>query len=197
MDELAHHARIDPVSFRLRHLDDQRACDVIEAAAKGIDWLRERDDGIGRGLAFSRYCNSKTYTAVAVELSVNEAAEINIHKAVVAADAGEVTDAAGLKMQLEGGFLQAVSWTLYEEVNFDTDGITSRDWETYPILTFAQAPRVDVIILDRPGKPALGAGEASSEPVAAAIANALFDSIQIRVRRLPLSPENLRQAASV
>ena len=197
MDELAHHAGIDPVSFRLRHLNDQRACDVIEAAAKGIGWLKERADDIGRGLAFSRYCNSKTYTAVAVELSVNEAAEINIHKAVVAADAGEVTDAAGLKMQLEGGFLQAVSWTLYEEVNFDSDGITSRDWETYPILTFPQAPRVDVIILDRPGKPALGAGEASSEPVAAAIANALFDSTQIRVRRLPLNPENLRQAASV
>ena len=83
-----------------------------------------------------------------------------------------------------------------EEVKFDADGITSRDWETYPILTFAQAPRVEVIILDRPGEPALGAGEASSEPVAAAIANALFDATQVRVRRLPLSPDNLRQAAS-
>ena len=196
MDELAHHVGVDPVAFRLRHLDDQRAYDVIQAAAKGIGWLKERDDDIGRGLAFSRYCNSKTYAAIAVELSVNEAAEINIHKAVVAADAGEVADRAGLKMQLEGGFLQAVSWTLYEEVKFDADGITSRDWETYPILTFAQAPRVEVIILDRPGEPALGAGEASSEPVAAAIANALFDATQVRVRRLPLSPDNLRQAAS-
>ena len=98
-------------------------------------------------------------------------------------------------MQLEGGVLQAISWTLYEEVLFDQDGITSRDWETYPILTFAQAPPVDVIILDRPGEPHLGAGEASSEPVAAAIANALFDAAGIRARRLPMTPYNLRQAA--
>ena len=129
-------------------------------------------------------------------MKVNDAAEIDILKAVCAADAGEVADAAGLRMQLEGGVLQAISWTLYEEVLFDQDGITSRDWETYPILNFAQAPPMDVIILDRPGTPPLGAGEASSEPVAAAIANALFDAAGVRARRLPMTPENLRKAAA-
>ena len=98
-------------------------------------------------------------------------------------------------MQLEGGVLQAISWTLYEEVLFDQDGITSRDWEAYPIMTFAQSPPVDVIIIDRPGEPHLGAGEASSEPVAAAIANALFDAVGVRIRLLPMTPYNLRQAA--
>ena len=195
MDELARHTDADPVAFRLRHLDDPRARNVIEAAADGIGWSKDRDDGVGRGIAFSRYCNCKTYTAIAIELTVNDVAEIEICKAVCAADAGEVVDTAGLSMQLEGGVLQAISWTLYEEVLFDQDGITSRDWETYPILTFAQAPPVDVIILDRPGAPHLGAGEASSEPVAAAIANALFDAAGIRARRLPMTPYNLRQAA--
>ena len=172
-----------------------RARNVIEAAADGIGWSKDRDDGVGRGISFSRYCNCKTYTAIAIELTVNDVAEIEICKAVCAADAGEVVDAAGLSMQLEGGVLQAISWTLYEEVLFDQDGINSRDWEAYPILTFAQAPPVDVIILDRPGAPHLGAGEASSEPVAAAIANALFDAAGIRARRLPMTPYNLRQAA--
>ena len=195
MDELASKIEVDPVTFRLRHLDDPRAHDVIEAAADGIGWSRDRDDGVGHGIAFSRYCNSKTYAAIAIELTVNDKAEIEIRKVVCAADAGEVVDAAGLRMQLEGGILQAISWTLYEEVLFDQDGITSRDWDTYPILTFAQAPPVDVIIIDRPGEPHLGAGEASSEPVAAAIANALFDAVGIRVRRLPMTPNNLRQAA--
>ena len=196
MDELAYQIGADPVAFRLRHLADPRARDVIEAAADGIDWSRDRDHGVGRGIAFSRYCNSKTYAAIAIELKVNDAAEIDILKAVCAADSGEVADAAGLRMQLEGGVLQAISWTVYEEVLFDQDGITSRDWETYPILNFAQAPPVDVIILDRPGTPPLGAGEASSEPVAAAIANALFDAAGVRARRLPMTPENLRKAAA-
>jgi len=195
MDELAAETGADPLSFRLRHLDDPRARDVLETAADAIGWFKPRADGVGRGLAFSRYCNSKTYAAIAVELSVDEAANIQISKAVVAADAGEVADAAGLKMQLEGGFLQAASWTLYEEVTFDPNGITSRDWETYPILKFSQAPPVQVVIVDRPGLPPLGAGEASSEPVAAAIANALCDATSLRVRRLPLSPDNLRATA--
>ena len=195
MDELAAKICVDPVDFRLRHLDDNRAHEVINTAARNIDWLRDRPEGVGRGIAFSRYCNSKTYTAIAVELTINEGSEIFVNKAVVVADAGEVVDAAGLKMQLEGGFLQALSWTLYEEVTFDADGITSCDWDSYPIMRFAQAPKVDVIILDRPGEEPLGAGEASSEPVAAAIANALFNATGVRARRLPLSPDNLRESA--
>ena len=195
MDELANKICIDPVNFRLRHLDDNRAQEVIKTAARNIDWRKKRPEGVGCGIAFSRYCNSKTYTAIAVELTVNEVSEISINKAVVVADAGEVVDAAGLKMQLEGGFLQALSWTLYEEVTFDSDGITSCDWETYPIMRFAQVPNVDVIIIDRPGDEPLGAGEASSEPVAAAVANALFNATGVRARRLPLSPDNLRASA--
>ena len=195
MDELAAKICVDPVDFRLRHLDDNRAHEVIKTAARNIDWLEGRPEGVGCGIAFSRYCNSKTYTAIAVELAINEGSEISVNKAVVVADAGEVVDAAGLKMQLEGGFLQALSWTLYEEVTFDADGITSCDWETYPIMRFAQTPKVDVIILDRPGEEPLGAGEASSEPVAAAIANALFNATGVRARRLPLSPDNLRASA--
>ena len=195
VDELAAEIDIDPVEFRLRHLEDARASDVIRAAANRIDWFTCRDEGSGRGIAFSRYCNSKAYAAIAVELFVNDAAEISITKAVVAADAGEVVDKAGLRMQLEGGFLQAASWTLYEEVRFDANGITTCDWESYPIMTFAQVPDTDVIIVDRLGEPSLGAGEASSEPVAAAIANALFDATGIRARRLPFSPTNLRLAA--
>ena len=128
-------------------------------------------------------------------MSVNEAAEINIHKAVVAADAGEVADVAGLKMQLEGGFLQAVSWTLYEEVNFDSDGITSRDWDSYPILRFDNIPTIDTILLNRPGEPYRGAGEAAAGPTAGAIANAIYRAAGLRLRRIPFTPDAIRAAA--
>jgi CO/xanthine dehydrogenase Mo-binding subunit len=97
--------------------------------------------------------------------------------------------------QLEGGFLQAASWTLKEEVRFDAGGILSRDWESYPILRFDEVPLVETVIVDRPDQPYLGVGEGSCIPTAGAIANAVFAATGIRPRRLPLTPEALRGAA--
>jgi CO/xanthine dehydrogenase Mo-binding subunit len=151
--------------------------------------------GRGRGIGFARYKNQKTYCAVGIELELTDAAEVKLHRAVVAADAGEVVDPDGLAAQLEGGVIQAASWTLYEEVKFDRDGITSRDWDSYPILRFDNVPEIESIILPRPGDPFLGAGEASSGPTGAAIANALREAAGLRLRRLPFTPQAIRAAA--
>jgi CO/xanthine dehydrogenase Mo-binding subunit len=120
---------------------------------------------------------------------------VRLHRAVVAADAGQVVDPAGLRAQLEGGLVQAASWTLHEEVTFDAGGITSRDWDSYPILRFDNVPEIEVVLLDRPGEPFLGAGEASSGPTAAAIANAIHRATGLRLRRLPFTPDAIRAAA--
>jgi CO/xanthine dehydrogenase Mo-binding subunit len=114
---------------------------------------------------------------------------------VIAADAGQIVDPNGLSAQLEGGALQAASWALYEEVRFDRDGVTSRDWETYPILRFDNVPEVVTVLLDRPHEPFLGAGEASSGPTGAAIANAIYACTGVRVRRMPFTPAAIRSAA--
>ena len=106
-----------------------------------------------------------------------------------------MVDRAGLTAQLEGGFLQAASWTLYEEVTFDGGGITSRDWDTYPILRFDNVPAVETVLLDRPGEPFMGAGEASSGPAAAAICNAIYNATGLRLRRAPFTPDAIRRAA--
>ena len=199
MDELAHAAGIDPVEFRLRHLDDARARDVIRAAVDRLGWSHRAGaerTGRGRGVAFARYKNQKTWAAVAVELRVEDAsAEIRLERAVIAADAGQIVDPDGLANQLEGGFVQAASWTLREEVRFDRERVTSLDWETYPILRFDEIPEIDTVLLDRPGEPWLGAGEAAQGPTAAAIANAVFDATGLRLRELPLRPERVREAA--
>lgn len=196
MDELAGAAGIDPLSFRLRHLADERAKAVLQAAAARFGWDRfAAAPGHGRGLAFARYKNAKTYAAVAVELEVDDAARVRLHRAVVAADAGQVVDADGLAAQLEGGFLQAASWTLYEQVAFDRDGITSRDWDSYPILRFDNVPAIETVLMDRPGDPFLGAGEAAAGPTAGAIANAIRDATGLRLRRLPFTPDAIRAAA--
>ena len=199
MDELAHAARVDPVEFRLRHLEDTRARDVIRAAAERLGWkavTRPAGTGRGRGIAFARYKNQKTWCAVALELRVEDAtASIRLERAVIAADAGQIVDPDGLANQLEGGCVQAASWTLKEEVQFDRERVTSLDWETYPILRFDEIPEIETVLLDRPGQPWLGAGEAAQGPTAAAIANAVFDATSLRLRDLPFTPERVRAAA--
>ena len=129
-------------------------------------------------------------------MAVGDDAKVVLRRAVIAVDAGEIVDPDGLAAQLEGGFVQAASWTLLEAVTWDRDGITSRDWESYPILRFDAIPEIETVLVDRPGEPFLGAGEASCGPAGAAIANAVFDATGVRARRLPLTPQALREAAA-
>ena len=197
MDELADAAGADPVELRLRHLEDGRARAVVEAAASRADWRTAGGAGHGQGFAFARYENYKAYAAVVVEVEVASDGEIRLRRAVIAADAGQVVDPSGLVNQLEGGFLQAASWTLREEVRFDTRRITSSDWETYPILGFADVPEIETFLLDRPDQPCLGAGEATQGPTPAAIANAVFHATGVRLRRTPFTPERMRAELSL
>ena len=195
MDELADAAGIDPLAFRLAHLEDPRGRAVIEAAAGRAGWRRGGGDGRGQGLGFARYKNAQTWAAIVVEVAVDAATGvIRLERAVIAADAGQVVDPDGLKNQLEGGFVQAASWTLVEQVRFDNTRITSRDWESYPILTFPEIPEIETILLDRPGEPWLGAGEASQGPTPGAIANAVAHACGPRLRQIPFTPERVLAA---
>ena len=199
MDELAQRAGADPLDYRRRHLEDARTRAVLDAAAERFGWLSRtagEGAGAGRGIAVARYKNAKSYCAVAVEVEVGDDANVVLRRAVIAVDAGEIVDPDGLAAQLEGGFVQAASWTLHEAVTWDRDGITSRDWDGYPILRFDEIPEIETVLVDRPGEPFLGAGEASCGPTGAAIANAVFDATGVRARRLPLTAQALREAAA-
>jgi CO/xanthine dehydrogenase Mo-binding subunit len=197
IDELARSTRADPVEFRLRHLADGRARDVVRAAVERFGWAAwQPRAGRGRGVAFARYKNLAAYCAVAVELEVDrDAGGVRIVRAVAAVDSGEAVNPDGITNQIEGGIVQSASWTLAEQVRFDTRRTTSLDWGGYPILRFPQVPgRIDVVILDRRGRPFLGTGEAAQGPASAAIANALADATGRRVRDLPFDPRRLRAA---
>ena len=194
LDELAEAAGVDAVEFRLRHLDDARGKACLRAVADGL-YKTTKPENRGLGIGFSQYTNSKAYAAVGVELSVGDDAAIKLHRAVLAVDAGQVVDPDGLAMQSEGGFIQAASWALHEQVTFDRDGVTSRDWDSYPILRFDNVPEIETILMDRPGDPFLGAGEAVSGPAGAAIANAVHDATGLRLRRMPFTPDAIRVAA--
>lgn len=203
IDELAHAAQLDPLALRLSHLSDPRASELLIRVADDIGWQHDEPDSgqsngfaIGKGLAFARYKNRQAYVAVAVEVAVGDDAQVRLRRVAIAADAGRIVDRDGLAAQMEGGFLQAASWTLHEQVQFDATGVTSRDWDSYPILRFDNIPQISVHIAESSSHPPLGAGEASCGPAGAAIANAVCNAVGLRVRRLPLSPEALRAAAA-
>ena len=200
MDELAAAAKIDPVEFRLKHLDDPRARDVVTKAAQEFGWTKgKRPRGEGHGFAFARYKNLAAYCAVAVEASVErESGAVRLGRVVAAVDSGQAVNPDGIRNQIEGAIVQSASWTLYEEVTFDRSEITSLDWSRYPIMRFPQVPEsVAVHVIDRPGEKFLGTGEAGQGPTAAAIANAIADATGARLRDLPLSTQRIKQAIGV
>ena len=196
VDELAAAAGADPVEFRLRHLEDPRARDVVTEAARHFGWGRPAARGRGHGFGFARYKNLAAYCAVAAEVEVRpDTGRVRLLRAVAAVDAGQVVNPDGLRNQVEGAIVQSASWTLYESVGFDESGITSVDWSTYPVMRFNAVPEsVEVHVIDRPGQPFLGAGETGQGPTAAAVANAVSAALGRRMRDLPLTRERVREA---
>ena len=200
MDELAAAAKADPVEFRLRYLQDQRAKDVIQLAADRFGWAAyKKVNGRGRGFAFARYKNLAAYFAIAMEVELErETGDLRVLRVVAAVDSGEAVNPDGIRNQIEGGILQSISWTTFEAAMWNDTRITSRDWSGYPILRFSHAPqRLEVQVIDRPGEPFLGTGEASQGPTAGALANALAHAGGVRVRELPLNAKRLKQALGV
>ena len=195
MDELAHSVGADPVAYRLRFLKDERARDAIVRAAEKFGWTQwQKSPGRGRGIGFAKYKNIAGYCAVALEVEVNrQSGRIRVLRAVASADSGHIVNPDGVSNQIEGGLIQSLSWTLKEEVQMDDTQVLSQDWSSYPILTFSEVPPVEVVLIDRPGQPFLGTGEASQGPTGAALANAVFDATGVRFRRLPLTPDRVLQ----
>ena len=190
MDELAAENDRDPVEFRLAHLSDPRARAVLEHVVRQSDWeSRTPGDAIGRGIGYARYKNSSAYCAVVAEVEAVQ--EVRVRRLTVAVDAGLVINPDGAANQIEGGAIQATSWTVKERVRFDRFTVTSDSWEAYPILRFSEVPAVDVEFLPDADNPPLGVGECAQGPTAAAIANAVSDALGVRVRSLPLTPEQI------
>ncbi len=202
MDELAAAAGQDALQFRLRYLDDPRARDVLQAAAGKAGWdtrpsfqARSGDVLEGRGVAFVRYENEEALVACIAQVQVErQTGSVKVRRIVVAHDCGLVINPDGLKNQIEGNVIQSLSRALKEEVQFDQYRIKSVDWDTYPILKFSEVPEVEVVLINRPDQPAMGAGEPSTCTTAAAVANAIYDACGARLREIPFTPARLKAA---
>jgi nicotinate dehydrogenase subunit B len=212
IDELAAEAGVDPVEFRLQHLSDPRAIDLVKAVAQKADWQPrnvapkdgngpEGDIARGRGFAYARYVHSKfpgfgaAWAAWVADVEVNrKSGELAVTRVVVGQDTGTMVNPDGVRHQIHGNVIQATSRALKERVTFGSNAVTSQEWGAYPILTFREVPVIEVVMMPRHGEPPMGTGESASLPGAAAIANALYDATGVRFRRPPFTPEVIRAA---
>jgi nicotinate dehydrogenase subunit B len=204
IDEVAAAVNADPIEFRLRYLKDKRDIAVITAAAEKANWQRRPsprpgqtgNDISGRGIAYAQ--RGGTRVAVIAEVDVDRSSgKIWARKFTVAHDCGQIINPDGLTKCIEANIVQGASRTLWEEVKFDNKAVTSVDWLTYPILDITETPaEIDVVLIDHPEIAPSGAGEPSTRPVAAAIANAIYDATGVRIRRVPFSPERVKAALS-
>jgi len=210
IDELAAAAGVDPVEFRLRHLSEARATELIRAVAARAEWQphgaprREAIDGTrrrGQGVAYAQYLHGKfpgtaaAWSAWVAEVEVDiDSGEVHVSRVVVGQDSGLLINPAGVQHQIHGNVIQSISRTLKEEVSFDGALTTAREWGAYPIMTFPELPVIQVVMMPRPEEPPLGVGESASVPSAAAIANAIFDATGVRMREPPFTPARVRAA---
>ena len=211
IDELAYLTKQDPIAFRLQYLTDPRAITLIHALKKQANWQdgpahrhpapAAQEVVHGRGFAYARYFHSKfpgfgaAWAAWVCDLNVNRrTGQVNIDKIYVTHDCGQIVNPAGVRHQVHGNIIQSASRVLKEFVTFDRSTVTSLDWGGYPLLRFDELPQVDIQLLDNPLEPPMGAGESASVPSAAAIANALFDALGVRLREVPFTPERILQA---
>ena len=203
IDEVAFHTGVDPVQFRLRSpRNQQRTSEVLLAAAKQAGWVErpspspasgDSNKCIGRGVAISD--RDGAIVAAVVEVEVEKSTgKVKVTRVTVAHDCGLIANPDGLKNQIEGNVVQGVSRTLFEEVRFDENGVTNKDWNSYQTIRFEDIPEIEIVLMDRPELGFLGAGEASIIPVPSAIANAVFDATGARVRDIPLTSERVLSA---
>lgn len=194
IDDLAARVGEDPVAYRLSILSEPRARRLVELVAARAGWTSRGVGGAGKGLGlgFARYKNRAAYAAVVAAVTVEET--VRVDRVWCVADAGLVVNPDGGRNQLEGGIVQAVSWTLKEQVRLDDQGIASRDWDSYPILRFSEIPEMQVEFVDAAGNPALGVGECTVGPTAAAIGNAVHHALGVRLRDMPLTRERILAA---
>jgi nicotinate dehydrogenase subunit B len=193
-DMLAQAAGMDPLSFRMNNLKDERMIRVLKAAAdkSGHDF-KPGPSGKGYGICCTNYLN--TYVATIAQVSVSKSTgKVKVERVVCAQDMGEIINPQGTKLQIEGGITMGLSAALTEEIKFSGGKIETENFGTYPITRFSEAPPVEVILIDNPDLPPQGCGEPAITTVGAALANAIFDAVGARVYTLPMTPERILAA---
>jgi hypothetical protein len=203
MDEVAAATNTDPVEFRLRYLKNPRDQHAVRIAAESYGWekrssprndQKDRDVAVGRGIAFRRHFD--TFIGLVAEVRVHRATgKIEIARYVCAHDVGMIVNPDTLCHVIDRQLVYGTSRTMFEEVTFDANMVTSIDWATYPVLHIGDMPeKIEIVLIKRPEAAPSGAAEMALGLVPAAIGNAVFDATGVRLRRVPFTPARVKAA---
>jgi len=195
MDILAAAAGVDPVEFRLRHLEhDPRMANVVKTGAERFGWTPAKGPS-GRGHGFAVGIDVGTYVVVFVEVEVDKnTGYVQVKRAVCCQDMGMVVNPQGAILQMEGCILMGLGYALREEIQFESRKMLSTNFDSYAITQFNMAPEIDVFIVDSKDEVPYGGGEPPIVVMGGAVANAVFDATGARVFRQPLTPERVKEA---
>jgi isoquinoline 1-oxidoreductase beta subunit len=173
--------------------EGRRMAAVLNAAADRAGWGTAPPAGRGRGIACCFYHG--TLVAEIAEVSLDEpTGRIRLHRVAAAMDCGRAVNPDQVRSQMEGCIVMGASTALIEELTVKDGRVAAGNFDEYPLLTLAEAPEIETIILERPdGRPS-GCGEPPVVPVAPAIGNAFFSLTGVRLRRLPMSPARVKEA---
>ena len=203
VDEIAAKAGKDSLAFRLQYLTDPRAIAVLQAAARAAGWESRPSPkpgastkgGVATGRGIALVLRDGTYAAGVAELSVDPASgKVQVQRFTVAQDSGLIINPSAVEHQIESCVIQTTSRAMMEEVTFDASNVTSLDWTSYPILTMADAPKIQTVLINHPEIPATGVGEPAVNLIAPAISSAIFDATGVRLRTLPMRPAAVKAA---
>ena len=200
-DEIAAQIGVDPLDARLQYLRDERGKELLKRLETLSRWRqrpkpnRQANKSVGFGLAYVKYELVRTYVGVVCEVEVNRrTGQIAVKRLFVAHDCGQIINPDGLRNQIEGNVVQTVSRVMKEELRFNRSRVTSVDWSSYPILQFPEVPEVIMDLIDRPREVPWGGGEPTAALIPAAISNAVFDAVGVRLRSVPFTPGKVRAA---
>ncbi|WP_435357890.1 molybdopterin cofactor-binding domain-containing protein [Emticicia sp. SJ17W-69] len=186
MDILAHQAGINPLKFRLNHCENneklKRRKKILELIGQKSGWSNAKPIDVGRGMAICE--DHKTISAAVVEIKIEDGL-IKVKNVVQFIDPGKIINPDGIRQQVEGATMMAISASLYEKGTIEDSQFVETNFHLYKVVTLKDTPKIEVILHEGSDKPS-GVGEPPISPIAPAIANAIFDLTGIRLYSLPL-----------
>ncbi len=194
IDIMAENAGVDPVEFRLQHLNDQKMRKVLKSAAEKFGWTSAKSPS-GRGCGVALGLDAGTCVAAMAEVQVDKlTGGVTVRRVVAVQDMGLSINPEGAKIQMEGCIMMGLGYALTEGIHFDSGKIADLNFDSYELPRFSWLPAIETIVIDNKDADPQGGGEPAIVTMGAVIANAIYDATGARLFRLPMTSDRIKAA---